>query len=443
MVRFFTRNKRKTSKINPINSSSLEEQKSTSDPHSFTIIPIRHCQSCANVANPIGAFGGHTNKFWRQPLCTNKGVKQAIATGIILPKILQELQLYNNPPFCASILPRAFATAKILSIPFDNPITLQTKSRPWSNIYSDNEDSVSSTDTEEYPTIDSDYVGGSKIQRTHSRKTPDVNSPPPDPNSIFRVAYIKEKMNYLDPSKRFAKNTGPKQSQNLTSVEHSDSYLLALNHIFTDSDGDSIGRHISMNPTFLENIVGGNEHTSQAVRKKLVKSSWDSFEIEVLPKLRTYCQSIGSNCVVLFVHGHLLEDALNRTSNNVKTKGKARNVWKHAKNESQKRRNLSVHSITYNSDGTKTIRTNHQLRHLPSVDENLINSYIQKIDVADPMFKCKYKYHQDRAHIVSRANRESRKTSKYPKLSHNGGKKKKNRTRRNKKLRPKINLDSN
>ena len=92
MVRFFTRNKRKTSKINPINSSSLEEQKSTSDPHSFTIIPIRHCQSCANVANPIGAFGGHTNKFWRQPLCTNKGVKQAIATGITLPKILQELQ---------------------------------------------------------------------------------------------------------------------------------------------------------------------------------------------------------------------------------------------------------------------------------------------------------------------------------------------------------------
>lgn len=429
MVRFFRR--RKTSKINPINSSSLAEQKYNSP---FTVVLIRHCQSCANVANPLGAFRGHTNKFWRQPLCTNKGVKQAIATGIVLPKILQELQLSPNPPFGASILPRAFATAKITSIPFDNPMTLPSPPRPWSNIYGDDEDSVSSTDTEPYPTIENKYVGGSKISRTHSRTTPDLNSSPPDPNSIFRVAYIKEKMNPLDPSQRFAKNTGPKQSQNLTSVEHSDSYLLALNHIFSTSDGQPLGRHISMNPTFLENIVGGNEHTSKDVRKKLIKSSWDSFELEVLPKLRQYSESIGSNCVVLFVHGHLLEDALNRTRNNVRTTGKARNVWKKAKNESQKRRNLSVHTIGYNTDGTKTIRTNHQLRHLPYVDENLINAYIEKIDIGDPMFKCKYKYHYGKAHIVSRANDESRKTSTYPKLSHRGGKKK---TRRRKKPRRK------
>jgi len=428
MVKFFRRNKSKISKINPIN---LAEQKL---PSPFTVVLIRHCQSCANVANPIGAFGGHTNKFWRQPLCTNKGVKQAIATGIVLPKILQELQLSPNPPFGASILPRAFATAKITSIPFDNPITLPSPPRPWSNIYDNDEVSVSSTDTEPYPTIQSDYVGGYKTPRTHTRKTHDANSPPPDPTSIFRVAYIKEKMNAMDPTKRFAKNTGPKQSQNLTSVEHSDSYLLALNHIFSTSDSQPLGRHISMNPTFLENIIGGNEHTSSDVRKKLIKSSWDSFEKEVLPKLRSYCESLGSNCVVLFVHGHLLEDALNRTRNNVRTTGKARNVYKSASNESQKRRNLSVHTIGYNADGTKTIRTNHQLRHLPFVDENLINAYIEKIDIGDPMFKCKYKYHYGKAHIVSRANDESKKTSTYPKLSHKGGKKK---TRRRKKPRRK------
>ena len=254
MVRFFKSRKKykKTSKVDPI---SLANKYSTSP---FTVVLIRHCQSCANVANPLGPFGGHTNKFWRQPLCTTKGVQQAIATGIVLPKILKELQLSPNPPFGASILPRAFTTAKITSIPFDNPITLSKPPRPWSNIYGDDEDSVSSIDTEPYDIIKSDYVGGSKIHRTPPYKIGDPNHSPPDPNSIFRVAYIKERMNPLDPQRRFIHNNGSLQSQNLTSVHHSDSYLLALNHIFTDSDGDSIGRHISMNPTFLENIFGGD-----------------------------------------------------------------------------------------------------------------------------------------------------------------------------------------
>lgn len=426
MNRFFKRTKKnKKSKIKTSYSNSLAEQIHTSP---FTIVLVRHCQSCANVANPIGPFGGHINKFWRQPLCTNKGVQQAIAAGIILPKILKELGLSINPPFGSSILPRAFATAKITSIPFDNPITLPTQ--PPIDLYKHQE--LSSTDTEEYDKIQTEYLGGYKIQRTHSRKTYNINSTPPNPKSIFRIAYIKEKMNAIDPYKKFAKNTGTKQSQNLTSVEHSDSYLLAINNIFSTHDEHPIGRHISMNPTFLENIVGGNEHTSEKVRKKLVESSWDSFELEVLPKLRKFCQANGSNCIVLFVHGHLLEDALNRTSNNSRTTGKDRNVWKNANNESKKRRNLSIHTIGYNDDGTKTIRTNHQLRHLPSIDQKLINTYIRKIDIADPMFKCKYKYHRGKAHIVSRANQESRKKG-YNLSSQQS--RKKNKTRRIKKNR--------
>jgi len=424
---------KKTSKIHPI---SLANDYS---PSPFNIILVRHCESCANVANPISPFGGHIKKFWRQPLCTTKGVKQSIATGIILPQILKELQLNNNPPFASSILPRAFTTAKITSIPFDNPITLSSPPKySKSKIYYD---SHKINDNELY---DIPVKGGAKISRTHPHKIIDPNQSPPDPNSIFRIAYIKETMNLMDPQKKFYKNKGSLQSQNLTSVHHSDSYLLATNHIFSDSDGDPIGRHISMNPYFLENIVGGDENTSQSVRKKIIKSSWDSFEKEVLPSLRSYCQNKNgpnSNCIVLFVHGHLLEDALNRTPDNKKTKGKKRNVWKTARNEKQKRRNLSIHSIGYNDDGTKTIHTNHQLRHLPFVDQNLVNTYLRKIDIADPMFKCKYKYHNGNAQIVSRANKESQKNyRKYPRLStqkktSSGGHKK---TRRNKKLRHKI-----
>ena len=421
--------KKKTSKVLPI---SLANDYS---PSPFNIVLIRHCESCANVANPLGPFGGHIRKFWRQPLCTIKGVKQAIATGIILPNILKELGLNHNPPFGASILPRAFATAKITSISFDNPITISsTPSYVNSKLYGDSEDGkINDSELYDIPKTN----GGAKISRTYPHKIIDPNHPPPDPNSIFRVAYIKETMNPIEPKKKFVKNKGPMQSQNLTSVHHSDSYLLALNHIFSDSDGDSIGRHISMNPFFLENIVGGDENTSPQVRKKIIKSSWDSFEKEVLPSLRSYCQNKNSNCVVLFVHGHLLEDALNRTPDNKKTKGKKRNVWKTARNEKQKRRNLSIHTIGYNDDGTKTIHTNHQLRHLPYVDENLINTYVQKIDIADPMFKCKYKYHKGKAQIVTRANNESKFIDRYPLIQSAG----KNKTRRKRK-KPRRNSSS-
>ena len=415
------------------------ESKSLADYNSdFTVILIRHCQSCANVANPIL---GHTKKFWRQPLCTSEGVHQAIRTGIILPKILRDLNLHQRPPFGASILPRAFTTAKITSIPFDTPPEQLPQSEehksPWSQLpkYSD-----SDADTEPYNSDQESYPqdGGAVLKRTHSKKsyTPSSNSPSPD--EIFRVAYIKEKMNPADPSTRFKKNTGPKQSQNLTSVHHSDSYLLAMNHIFKTIDGQPLGRHISMNTSFLEDIVGGNEHTSSNVRSKLIKSDWDSFEREVLPSLRSYSQSMGSNCVVLFVHGHLLEDALNRSSNNTKLSKQHRRVWKKATNPQQRRENLSVHSIGYNSDGSKTILTNHQLRHLPNVDPEIVQQYISLIDISDPVFNCNYKYHKSRSHIVSRANDETQQSNNYPLIAKGGRKKRKKKTRRKHKKRRKT-----
>ena len=432
--------KKKSNNYKKLYNNPAFESKSLADYNSeFTVVLIRHCQSCANVANPVFK---HTKKFWRQPLCTTKGVHQGIRTGIILPKILQDLNLYQRPPFGASILPRAFTTAKITSIPFDTPPQQLPQpekiNSPWSQLpkYS------SDADTEPYDS-DSDYdqTGGAVLKRIHSKKSYTPSTNPPSPDKIFRVAYIKEKMNPLDPSSRFKKNMGPKQSQNLSSVHHSDSYLLAMNNIFKTVDGQPLGRHVSMNTTFLEDIIGGNENTSASVRNKLIKSDWDSFERHVLPSLRSYCQSIGSNCVVLFVHGHLLEDALNRTSNNTKLSKQYRRVQKKHSDPQRRRENLSVHSIGYNSDGSKTILTNHQLRHLPSVDPEIVQRYIQLIDIGHPVFNCNYKYHYGKSHIVSSANDETQHSNNYPLIAKGGRKKrkkkktKKKRQRKNKKTK--------
>ncbi len=440
MLRRTRKNRKKTNY--EFLSNPAFQSKSLADYNSdFTVVLIRHCQSCANVANPVLA---HTKKFWRQPLCTREGVRQAIRTGIILPKILRDLNLHQRPPFGASILPRAFTTAKITSIPFDTPPQQlpqpEERKSPWSQLPkyydsdADTEPYKSDSDIEYY-----DQAGGAPLKRLHSKKsyTPSIN--PPSPDEIFRVAYIKERMNPADPSGRFKKNTGPKQSQNLTSVHHSDSYLLAMNNIFKTTDDQPLGRHVTMNTTFLEDILGGNEHTSQIVRKNLIKSDWDSFEREVLPSLRSYAQSIGSNCVVLFVHGHLLEDALNRTSNNSRQSKSNRRVQKKHSDPQRRRENLSVHSIGYNSDGSKTILTNHQLRHLPSVDPEIVQRYIGLIDIAHPVFNCNYKYHYGKSHIVTIANDESKSSNKYPLIANGGRKKrKKKKTRRKRKKRIKT-----
>ena len=109
-----------------------------------------------------------------------------------------------------------------------------------------------------------------------------------------------------------------------------------------------------------------------------------------------------------------------------------------ATNPQQRRENLSVHSIGYNSDGSKTILTNHQLRHLPNVDPEIVQQYISLIDISDPVFNCNYKYHKSRSHIVSRANDETQQSNNYPLIAKGGRKKRKKKTRRKHKKRRKT-----
>ena len=87
-------------------------QETTED--EFNVTFVRHCYSCANDAKKVRDF---KKKFWRQPLCTDIGVVQAIAAGWALKKILPK---GSNQPFLASILPRALITAKFASVSYDN-----------------------------------------------------------------------------------------------------------------------------------------------------------------------------------------------------------------------------------------------------------------------------------------------------------------------------------
>ena len=63
----------------------------------FTVILIRHCQSCSNVVSPIIKNIPFHSKWSqgvaRTPLCTSLGIKQSFRAGFILPLVLQHLGL--------------------------------------------------------------------------------------------------------------------------------------------------------------------------------------------------------------------------------------------------------------------------------------------------------------------------------------------------------------
>lgn len=374
----------------------------------FKVYLVRHCQSCANVASGIpDRKSGYTKKFWRQPLCTGVGVVQAIAAGIVLKQILPE---GCQPLFGSSILPRAFTTAKFASVSYDNeyPTDINLDSTK-----------INVNDLDKY--IPKNFVGGRpwRRQKESEKKRLDAIETlrsnilnfkkkelksSPSMKQIVRIAYIKEAMNYLENHTlvpKFFKNTGQKQSQNVSSVFNSDTYALAVNNIFGE-----FGRKVSMHPKFLEDITDGDENAPQncsrgrsCPRRKLVKSSWEDFEEEVLPKLKIFSRSHGQNCVVLFVHGHLLENALNRDK---------RLVWKKAKDPKKQRKNCSIHCITYGNGNTRNkVETNLQLdKQIPKA---AINYYLQMMNseiVDDSMNKCQYKHSHGNAEIITRATNQ-------------------------------------
>ena len=375
----------------------------------FKVYLVRHCQSCANVAGPVT---GYTRKFWRQPLCTGVGVVQAIGAGIVLKRILGD----QRPLFGSSILPRAFTTAKIASVSFDNDYPSEYDQNTHVNVNDLDKFSKSSSK----PTVPKLPKGGTRkksrvvpigsnrnrlqILESLRQEIPQLKrqqlTQSPPMNEILRVAFIKEKMNALEKNtlapKFVKRNTGQKQSQNLSSVFNSDTYALAVNDLF-----GKFGRKVSMHPMFLEKVIGGDENTPQncrqnCPRKDMIKSDWTSFETRVLPKLANFSKQNGQNCVVLFVHGHLLEDALNRG---------ARRVWKKAKNPRQQRKNCSIHSISYDSQFRRVgVETNLQLTH--SIPRDAVLHYLDMLPTNDPMNNCRYKHSHDNGEIINRANQQ-------------------------------------
>ena len=249
----------------------------------FTVIFCRHCESCSNIISNKKAIASSLsfkktkfiNKYWRQSLCTNKGIEQCVDGALFLKHILESCNLPFDIPMGGSVLPRALLTAVLTS-------------------YSLN-------------------VFINSLEKDSTKKTHNVSK-------IFRSLYIKEKLNYIDPKKSFIKS-GKGQSGNLSSVEFSDSYALAINNVLENVEHDTIKpRKISLNPRFLEDIINGGEikkdkETIKDVkkrRKSLIKSSYKKFELDVLPSIIEYWKNKGFHGVVLFVHGGFSRDAMNR-----------------------------------------------------------------------------------------------------------------------------------
>ena len=107
-------NLKRNRRINNVNNNGQKK---------ITVIWIRHCESCANKA----FFLNLSKKVFREPLCTKKGVHQAVNCGYYLYEYLKKLCEKNgNNNKCnigknhiiavyASFLPRAFTTAKLIT----------------------------------------------------------------------------------------------------------------------------------------------------------------------------------------------------------------------------------------------------------------------------------------------------------------------------------------
>ena len=82
---------------------------------SIYVIFVRHCESCSNVEK-INVI----RRFFREPLCTLKGINETLLQGIKLKDFIIKKKLPLDIEFRSSFLPRAFQTAKLLSNAFHN-----------------------------------------------------------------------------------------------------------------------------------------------------------------------------------------------------------------------------------------------------------------------------------------------------------------------------------
>jgi hypothetical protein len=116
-IKYFLKNadKKQKEKFNLLYKRVTKYKKQYGGNETITILWVRHCQSCANVAPD-----DLTNKqrFYRQPLCTAEGRRQCISFGERLRKWLLKSK-YKDIHFFSSWLPRAALTAKFISAGFD------------------------------------------------------------------------------------------------------------------------------------------------------------------------------------------------------------------------------------------------------------------------------------------------------------------------------------
>ena len=387
----------------------------------FTVIFCRHCESCANIISNKAAIASSLSfkktkfiqKYWKQSLCTNNGIKQCVDGGMHLKHILEACKLPLDIPMGGSILPRALLTAALTSYSL--------------NVF-----------------VDSLKKGGSKKKRNI----------PLNPTEIFRTLYIKENLNYIDPKKSFIKS-GIGQSSNLSSVEFSDSYALAINNVLKNIKHDTIKpSKISLNPRFLEDIINGDEikkdrDTIKDVKKRresLIKSSYKKFELDVLPSIIEYWKNKGFDGVVLFVHGGFSRDAMNRSGDEPLHKNiKKKRLTK--KNTD----NVSFHKIEYkmvpDKNGKPQKNSKHkQLYQSFSRECNLQNNIsidndaflkirptiLSSLDplINDVMGKCQYEFDKEKEDVKTINQRSLDELISISKKE--GGKRKKKKHKRTK-----------
>lgn len=97
---------------------------------SIHVLWVRHCESCANIANQKfmqlsfkdkirNVKKWFKTKAFREPLCTHNGILQSFNFGQNLPAFFHHLQKSINldgVDIYSSVLPRAMETAKIISV---------------------------------------------------------------------------------------------------------------------------------------------------------------------------------------------------------------------------------------------------------------------------------------------------------------------------------------
>ena len=82
------------------------------------VLWVRHCESCSNIHE---AVTNPEEKYMIPPVCTNAGIRQAVASAVRVQRIAQLMNVRDVHFFC-SYLPRAMLTAALLAAAYDEQV---------------------------------------------------------------------------------------------------------------------------------------------------------------------------------------------------------------------------------------------------------------------------------------------------------------------------------